>query len=131
MSKPYNPKLFSAVRELRNMSQLQKKALEKKMSFDNQYTTKPISLSRSIYQDNTLQNVFFQAEELGDIVPDSDDEENKSESTLSDSSGNKIDASGNTVDASVNHIQKIPTDKKKESLISYKKYTYKDLLCLP
>ena len=75
MSKTYNPKLFSAVRELRNMSQLQKKALEKKMSFDNQYTTKPISLSSSIYQDNTLQNVFFQAEELGDIVPESDEEE--------------------------------------------------------
>jgi len=134
MSKTYNPKLFSAVRELRNMSQLQKKALEKKMSFDNQYTTKPISLSSSIYQDNTLQNVFFQAEELGDIVPDSDDEEDKSETTVNDSSGNKVDTSGNKVDtsgnkvdASGNPIQKIPTDKKKDAIVSYKKYTYKEV----
>jgi hypothetical protein len=148
MSKTQPPKMFTAINEIKGITALQKKILdkkllEKKMSFDNQYNTpKPIAISRTIYNDDTnhnLQNVFFQAEELED-----DDEADTSDTTGSgtgtsatlekDISGNNVnkkDISGNDIsgnDVSGNTIPKsLPVNKDNDKLVPYKKYTYKEV----
>ena len=159
MSKTQPPKIFTAINEIKGITALQKKILdkkllEKKMSFDNQYNTpKPIAISRTIYNDDTnhnLQNIFFQAEELED-----DDEADTSDTTgtsatvtsrtgtsgtvtsgtlekdISGNDVNKKDVSGNDVsgnDVSGNNIQKsLPVNNHNDKLVPYKKYTYKEV----
>jgi len=159
MSKTQPPKIFTAINEIKGITALQKKILdkkllEKKMSFDNQYNTpKPIAISRTIYNDDTthnLQNVFFQAEELDD-----DDEADTSDTTGTSGTGtsatgtsgtvtsgtlekdisgnnvNKKDISGNDIsgnDMSGNNIPKpLPVNNHSDKLVPYKKYTYKEV----
>ena len=159
MSKTQPPKMFNAIKDIKAITTIQKqlldkKLLEKKMSFDNKYSSpKPVAISRTIYNDDTnnnLQNVFFQAEELED-----DDEEDTSDTTgtsgsgtsntetsglgtnetvANDISGNNIsennvtgkDVSGN--DVSGNLTQKmVPVNKQNNKQFPYKKYTYKEV----
>jgi hypothetical protein len=98
MSKTQPPKMFNAIKDIKAITALQKKLLdkkllEKKMSFDNQYNTpKPVAISRTIYNDDTthnLQNVFFQAEELEDEY-----EEDEDTSDTTGTSGSGTEATG-------------------------------------
>ena len=149
MNKQKQPKFMTAVKEIKAMAELKKKLTNKNVSFYNQFTSdaspKQTPISRQLYNYNSAvpENIFVELEEI-----EGEYDEEKSDSTTNDlsgntvyekkytvdalgnkidASGNKIDASGNTIDASGNIINTSEIIIKKDKIIQYKKYTYKEV----
>jgi hypothetical protein len=144
MNKTTQPKFLTAVKEIKAMAELKKKLTNKNVSFYNhQFTTNTspkhaTPISRQLYNYNTSvpENIFVELEEINGEY-----DEDKSDSTTNDlsgnnvseqkytldASGNKIDASGNKIDASGNTINNLEIAIKKDKLIQYKKFTYKEV----
>ena len=144
MNKTTQPKFLTAVKEIKAMAELKKKLTNKNVSFYNhQFTTNTspkhaTPISRQLYNYNTSvpENIFVELEEINGEY-----DEDKSDSTTNDlsgnnvseqkytldTSGNKIDASGNKIDASGNTINNLEIAIKKDKLIQYKKFTYKEV----
>jgi hypothetical protein len=144
MNKTTQPKFLTAVKEIKAMAELKKKLTNKNVSFYNhQFTTNTspkhaTPISRQLYNYNTSvpENIFVELEEINGEY-----DEDKSDSTTNDlsgnnvseqkytldASGNKIDASGNKIDASGNTMNNLEIAIKKDKLIQYKKFTYKEV----
>ena len=137
MNKTTQPKFLTAVKEIKAMAELKKKLTNKNVSFYNhQFTTNTspkhaTPISRQLYNYNTSvpENIFVELEEINGEY-----DEDKSDSTTNDLSGNNVseqkytlDASGNKIDASGNTINNLEIAIKKDKLIQYKKFTYKEV----
>jgi hypothetical protein len=144
MNKNNQPKFVTAVKEIKAMAELKKKLTNKNVSFYNHQFTSDKSpqhttpISRQIYNYNTTvpENIFVELEEINDEY-----DEDKSDSTTNDlsgnnisktkytldASGNKIDPSGNKIDISGNNMNNSDIIIKKDKLIQYKKFTYKEV----
>jgi hypothetical protein len=137
MNKTTQPKFLTAVKEIKAMAELKKKLTNKNVSFYNhQFTTNTspkhaTPISRQLYNYNTSvpENIFVELEEINGEY-----DEDKSDSTTNDLSGNNVseqkytlDASGNKIDASGNTMNNLEIAIKKDKLIQYKKFTYKEV----
>ena len=143
MNKNNQPKFVTAVKEIKAMAELKKKLTNKNVSFYNQFASErspkhTTPISRQIYNYNSTvpENIFVELEEINDEY-----DEDKSDSTTNDlsgnnisktkytldASGNKIDPSGNKIDISGNNMNNSDIIIKKDKLIQYKKFTYKEV----
>jgi len=129
MNKNNQPQFVTAVKEIKAMAELKKKLTNKNVSFYNQFSsdkspqhTTPISRQIYNYNSTVPENIFVELEEINDEY-----DEDKSDSTTNDLSGNNISKTKYTLDASGNNINNSDIIIKKDKLIQYKKFTYKEV----